>query len=642
MKRWIANLRMWQKFALVGALAAGMVAGPTAMTVKGHLEDMEAARHEAAGMGPAGDVIRLLQRTQQHRGLSAAALAGNDKARDSRKGKQGEVDEVLRAAQASIAAFRNTGLDAQLADIQREWQELSSAVAGGSLPAPDSFKRHTALIARELGLLEGITDVSTLALDREAGSSYLIDAVLGELPKLTETLGQTRARGAAVLAKGEATADERATLVALVESTRSLARSTRARMDRSLEADPVLREALEATLASASAAVDEGLKLTDEQVLRADKPTMASSDFFAAMTRVIDTQFELSAQAFRSLDGVLAERSARAQHELWLLTASIAVLGGAATWIVVMVTRTSMQSVTQALNAARALAAGDLTHPMRADSRDEMGELVHALGESMEKLAQVVGVIKTTTESVSTAAVQISQGNHDLSQRTEEQSSQLQNTASSMEEITATVRQNCDTAQQATTLASTASQVAVQGGEVVSRVVSNMQDISASSQRIGDIIGVIDGIAFQTNILALNAAVEAARAGEHGRGFAVVASEVRSLAQRSAEAAKEIKALIGQSVEKVEAGSRLVGDAGRTMSDIVTQVKRVSELIEEISAASGQQSAGINQISGAVSQLDAVTQQNAALVEESAAAAESLSQQAAHLAQTVAMFKTEA
>jgi len=640
MKRWIANLRMWQKFALVGALAFGMVAGPTVLMVKDHLEGMATARREAAGMAPAGEVIRLLQRSQQHRGLSAAALAGNDKARESRKGKQAEVDEVLRTANASIAPLRNAGLDAQLADIQREWTELSSAVAAGSLPAADSFRRHTALIARELALLEGITDVSTLALDREAGSSYLISAVLGELPKLTETLGQMRARGASVLAKGEATPDERATVATLVESTRGLARSTRARMDRSLEADPVIRQALQASLAAASTAVDDGLKLAEEQVLRADKPTMASSDFFASMTRVIDAQFELTIRAFKSLDGILAERAAQAQRELWLAMATIVLLGGAATWIVVMVTRTSTQSVAQALDAARALAAGDLTHPMHAQSRDEMGELVSALGESMQKLAQVVCVIKTTTESVSTAAVQISQGNHDLSQRTEEQSSQLQNTASSMEEITATVHQNCDSAQQATALASTASRVAAQGGEVVSRVVSNMQDISASSQRIGDIIGVIDGIAFQTNILALNAAVEAARAGEHGRGFAVVASEVRSLAQRSAEAAKEIKALIGQSVEKVEAGSRLVGDAGRTMNDIVSQVKHVSRLIEEISRASMQQSSGIGQISDAVAQLDTVTQQNAALVEESAAAAESLSQQAAQLAETVASFKT--
>jgi methyl-accepting chemotaxis protein len=642
MKRWIANLRMWQKFALVGALAVGMVAGPTVLTLREHLDSMSAARQEAAGMAPAGDVIKLLQRTQQHRGLSAAALAGNEKARESRKGKQVEVDELLRAASTSVATLKNAGLDALAADIQREWQDLSAAMAGGSLPGPDSFKRHTALINRQLALLEGITDVSTLALDREAGSSYLIDTVLGDLPQLTEALGQMRARGAALLARGEATPEERATLGALVESARGLARSTRAGMNKSLQADAAIRQAIESPLAGASAAVDDGLKMAEEQVLRADKPGMASSDFFASMTRVIDSQFDLGSQAFKLLDGVLAERAAKAQQELWLVMSSIVLLGGTAAWIIVVVTRTTTQSVAQALSAAQALAAGDLTHPMHSNSRDEMGELVQALGESMEKLAQVVGVIKTTTESVSTAAVQISQGNHDLSQRTEEQSSQLQNTASSMEEITATVRQNCDTAQQATQLASTASQVAEQGGEVVERVVSNMQDISTSSQRIGDIIGVIDGIAFQTNILALNAAVEAARAGEHGRGFAVVASEVRSLAQRSAEAAKEIKVLIGQSVEKVEAGSRLVGDAGRTMNDIVSQVKRVSELIEEISRASLQQSSGIGQISDAVSQLDTVTQQNAALVEESAAAAESLSQQATQLAETVASFKTTA
>jgi len=257
-------------------------------------------------------------------------------------------------------------------------------------------------------------------------------------------------------------------------------------------------------------------------------------------------------------------------------------------------------------------------------------------------LRNVVQSVRSSSDSIATGANQIAMGNADLSQRTEEQASNLEETAASMEELSSTVRNNSDTAKQAAQLAQSASGVATKGGEVVQQVVHMMEEINASSQKISEIIGVIDGIAFQTNILALNAAVEAARAGEQGRGFAVVASEVRSLAGRSADAAKEIKALIGDSVEKVAAGGQLVNAAGNTMQDIVEQVRRVTDLILEINAATLEQTSGIDQINNAVVQLDQVTQQNAALVEESASAAESLNQQAQQLVRAVAIFKLNA
>jgi methyl-accepting chemotaxis protein len=284
------------------------------------------------------------------------------------------------------------------------------------------------------------------------------------------------------------------------------------------------------------------------------------------------------------------------------------------------------------------MSQGDLRQKIDADYQGMLGTLKDDANVTVDNLQQIVLAIKGATEAINTAAREIAAGNQDLSGRTEEQASSLEETASSMEELTGTVKQNAHNARQASELAGNAQQVAIRGGEVVGQVVDTMSAIHRSSNKIGDIIGVIDGIAFQTNILALNAAVEAARAGEQGRGFAVVATEVRSLAQRSAAAAKEIKGLISDSVAKVEVGNRLVDQAGRTMEEVVASIRRVANLMQEISEASRDQSAGIEQVSLAISQMDEVTQQNAALVEQAAAAAESLEEQAHALAQQVAVF----
>jgi methyl-accepting chemotaxis protein len=323
-----------------------------------------------------------------------------------------------------------------------------------------------------------------------------------------------------------------------------------------------------------------------------------------------------------------------------MLVLGVLIVGGAgvlAWWLTASITR----PMRRALEVADAVAAGDLTTRVEVTSKCEVGQLLASLKTMNDNLVKTVSTVRTGTEAIGTASSEVAAGNLDLSARTEQQASSLEETASSMEELTSTVKQNADNARQANTLAEAASGVAARGGQVIHEVVSTMEQINEASGKITDIISVIDGIAFQTNILALNAAVEAARAGEQGRGFAVVAGEVRSLAQRSAAAAKEIKTLIDDSSNKVGTGSRLVKEAGSTMTDIVDSVRRVTDILNEITSASQEQSAGIEQINEAITQMDTVTQQNAALVEEASAAAQSMQDQAARLSAAVAVFKLE-
>ena len=336
-------------------------------------------------------------------------------------------------------------------------------------------------------------------------------------------------------------------------------------------------------------------------------------------------------------DGEKARHTISQAHTLMLGLGALAVLFGVLS--AYLTTRSIVGPIKRAVAIAETVASGDLTSRIDATSEDETGQLLHALKAMNDSLVKIVGEVRGGTDAIATASSQIASGNLDLSSRTEQQAGSLEETASSMDELTTTVRQNADNARQAKVLAVATCAVAVKGGAVVSQVVSTMGSINDSAKEIVDIIGVIEGIAFQTNILALNAAVEAARAGEQGRGFAVVATEVRTLAQRSAAAAKAIKTLIGNSVEKVDAGAKLVDQAGATMDEIIESVRRVTAIMGEITAAGEEQTAGIEQINEAIAQLDVVTQQNAALVEEAASASASLKGQAVHLAQAVSVFK---
>ncbi|MFL9924566.1 methyl-accepting chemotaxis protein [Herbaspirillum lusitanum] len=368
----------------------------------------------------------------------------------------------------------------------------------------------------------------------------------------------------------------------------------------------------------------------DELVKGVDRlPTKMIDDIVGAVLKHADQMRE-------EINGESLQNYQQARL-LLLISIALALVGGGLItyWLVRSITR----PLSEAVQIAQTVAAGDLRSQVMVSGKDETAQLLHALKTMNDNLVNIVSEVRIGTDSIAIASTEIANGNRDLSARTEEQASSLEETAASMEEITSTVQRNAQNAQQANQLAGNASSVAAKGGDMVAAVVGTMQEIGQSSHRIVDIISVIDGIAFQTNILALNAAVEAARAGEQGRGFAVVASEVRTLAQRSATAAKEIKELIGDSVGKINAGTALVDGAGETMQEIVASVKQVAAIMDEITHANREQSAGIDEVNKAVVQMDMVTQQNAALVEQAAAAAESMQDQAAGLARAVSVFK---
>ncbi len=639
----VSRLKLWQKFTLVCSIALLLAGGLSWLLMRHYYQDIRTVQSELSGLEPMRDVVSLVKLTQQHRGLSAGLLAGDAQLQADQRAKQAEVGQALKQASASVQALvrenGDKGLTESLRRIEQDWQLLATAVQTQGIAGPASFQAHGALIQQQLELSAKVLDVSALILDPEAPSFYLISGLLDQLPRQIESMGQLRALGSAILARQAITTDERIQLQILLAQAKDQSQKMQAHARQALEADRALEARIAPALNESMASYDRARQLVQDKILQASVLDLSPKEYFAGMTKAIDGPYALIKAGDTMLNELLGVRLAQAERELLLLAGSLLAVVVLSAWVIYATMRQAGQAVKETLAATQALAQGDLGHRVRVDSHDEFGTIAQTLDESMHTLANTMQEIKQAIHSVNTASSEIASGTQDLSQRTEEQASALEQTSASMKVLSDHVQKNSEDAQQACDMAQRACDVARQGGSTVHDVVDSMQKINESSNRINDIIGVIDSIAFQTNILALNAAVEAARAGEQGRGFAVVASEVRVLAQRASEAAREIKSLITESVEQVAVGTRKANQAGDAVHGIVEAITRVTTIMTSISQASADQTQGILQVLAAVTEMDDMTQKNAAMVEESAAASKNLLAQADQVAQAMDRFQ---
>ncbi len=564
-------------------------------------------------------------------------LAQLQAARATAVGTAGAATGTPDGLPALAAAEKSLGPDLGTAAAHAAW--LKSAPEA-SLRGEAAFAAHTAHVEALLALLGQSTDGSNLTLDPDIDTYYLMDAAMFRLPVMLESVAQVREIGVTALAAGKATPAQRRRIIEQLAQLASNAGAVRTGIDKAIAYNADVRKAVDlAPLHAALAALTERVEQT---LLQNDSVQGDAGPLVAAAQGAMAAMDKVATQASAQLDGLVAARVARLEAGRDLT--AVLVISGllAAAYLFVSFRKVLDGGLTEVAFHIDAMRDGNLTTSPRAWGGDEVARLMGTLTQMQASLRSIVAQVRDSSDTIVGASAQIASGAADLQARTENTASSLQQTAAAMEQITATVSRNGDVVEEATTLAQSNAEAAERSGQVISQVEQTMQAINASSGRIGDIIGTIDGIAFQTNILALNAAVEAARAGEQGRGFAVVASEVRALAQRSAAAAKEIKTLITGSMQQVEGGVRVVHEAGEAIGTVVGSAQRVRQLLGEVAVGSREQSQGVAQSAAAVQQMDTATQQNAALVDQTAAAAAEMQRQAQALAGGVAQFRLPA
>jgi methyl-accepting chemotaxis protein len=639
-KRWIHNIRFSYKLAAIIVAALVPICLLTAFFLRSEQSTIGSARLELAGLSAYRPLEGMLAPLADMQLWAAAQAAGDPLAREKLRAARAQVSrQMAQRAAATVDYGAPQGEDARRwGEIQSSWTALADARFSD---IAEANQRYVALRGKVHDLLDYVTSTSGLVLDPDPVNYFVITGATRELPHFEVHIGEMRATAAAIGASGSATSAQ------ISEVVRSQVLSQRAveeigfALEQAASASERGKQ-IKVALAPQLAVVEKNLadftqfvrsEVTNSTISAPLDDVLAKSD--GIMNAAVQLHGQMVDATQKELEASVAA-TVRARNAMLVL---VLLTLGASLVVTFLVALSTVAGLNEAVGSVQRLAEGDYTSRIEVRGRDELARMMRALQQMQEKVASVLGGVKDCAATVASAAREINAGTIDLSQRTEQQAASLEETAASMEEMTVTVKQNADNARLANQLAQAARDQAENGGAVVEQAVAAMRAIDGSSKKIADIISVIDEIAFQTNLLALNAAVEAARAGDQGRGFAVVASEVRSLAQRSASAAKEIKNLIHDSVGKVEEGGRLVSESGRHLAAIVASVKKVSDVVGEISNASQEQAVSAEEISRAVMQMDEGTQQNAAMVEQASAAAASMNQEAGTLAQLTSFFR---
>lgn len=633
--RMMRCLRLLPKFSLVTMILLVPLLLVSALLINELNHAIALASKERIGVQAVQKIETLLHLLQQHRALRHMHLNGNAGARVQAAQVQQAIDAALMQLKNDRDLAAALGLRQPVERIRQDWLAIRASLDNSR--ARESNAGHAAVIEQLYKLNALVADRSHLTLDPQVDTYYLIGSFVRAFPEVAEGMADITGRGAAYIDSGLFEANEDVMLnAAVMIAQRDLTRIA-------VQLDAMFREnpALKTSLAQHQVALRDAhgfLERARSEVLSSFNQT-SGDQFYRAGSQVIGQLYGFASASGKLLDQALAQRIERQlQRRNWMLGGILfAVL--LVVYLLLGFYASFSRDVKALSLAVDRAAGGDLSHRVGSVARDEIGMLLNAFGNMSAKLARMVEEVRSGTQMMAVASHDIAAGNADLSVRTETQAASLAETAAAMAALIATVKQNTDNARQTDALVQSASEIAVSGGQSVARVIGTMTSITDYSRKIGDIIGVIDNIAFQTNLLALNAAVEAARAGEQGRGFAVVAAEVRSLAQRTATAAREIKLLILDSISTVDAGSRQVSEAGKTMDDIIGSVKRVAGIMQNIDTASNEQRIGIENVNQAIVMMDELTQRNAALVEQAAVATGNMHDQAMHVSQAVAMFK---
>ena len=643
MKSLLNKINLSTKFMVLGIISLLLFALPTALFVNESSQKVQAKQVELKAIPVEKKLLKLLNLIQRHRAESAIAVTQGNPAYPPRIALRDQINVLADEIRKDIVAESPEAHPLQQLDkVNQQWQALQNQIDSRSLTAPESLVSHAALIRSLLDFNIDVLDFYGLSLDPDLDTSQLITAALFHLPELTETLGQIRASGTSLLAKKDGISEtDNARMEFQIGNGEKALQLFDVGMKKYLGGNEEIRNLFGHKTEGAVQGAAQALSTAREIFITHSRPAMAPTEYVAIFTEAINNFTVLGNGMSDELSQQLTKQiSAQRSAQITLLAVLIfsALLGIALT---VFIIRSITGPVNEAARIAQEVATGDLTSRIAVTGSNEMSALLQSLMKMSEHLSSLVNDIKNNAVTIATSSEEIASGNSDLSSRTEEQAASLAQTAASMEQLASIIQQNADNTRHAASMAGSATSAALLGGEAMESVLASMHKISNSAGQIEEIIAVIDGIAFQTNILALNAAVEAARAGEHGKGFAVVASEVRALAQRSAVAAKEIKELIENSVSDAQSGIKMAENAGDKVKQSVSAIEQTSMLINEVSASSAEQSSGVSQINIAVSQMDQVTQQNAGLVQQSASSADDLAERAARLRQLVAVFKTQ-